>query len=126
MQTRQNKAVRIITNAKYNDPALPLFKSLKITPIEQLYKIHLAKFMYQHQCKLLPKPLQSLYKSNEETHEHNTRHRQDPHITARRTQQISTTFLHRAPEFWYTIPEQIKEARSIQSFKNRITKLLGY
>ncbi len=126
IQVLQNKAIRAISNSKYNDPVIPLYIKLKITPIEELYKIHLAKFMYQHQHQLLPKPLLSLYHPNTDTHQHNTRHRQDPHITRRRTHQISKTFIHKAPEFWYTIPEKIKEARSISAFKYRITRLLGY
>ncbi len=54
---------------------------MKIAPIDELNKIHQAKFMYQHKQNKLPKPFLSLYNLNIETHQHNIRHRQDPHTT---------------------------------------------
>ncbi len=82
--------------------------------------------MYQHKHHQLPRPLLAMHNLNIETHEHNTRHRQDPHITSRRTQKISKSFIHKAPEFWYTIPEVLKQARTVSAFKNKITRFLGY
>ena len=101
-------------------------RHIKITPLNELYKIHLAKIMYQHKNKLLPRPLQALYTPNTDTHQHNTRHRNDPHITRNRTHTVNKTFIHKAPAFWYTLPDSIKEARTINIFKNRVTRLLGY
>ena len=125
IQNMQNKAIRTICNAKYNDHVTPLYTHLKITPLETLYKIHLGKLMYQHKHNLLPKPLMLLYTPNTETHNHNTRHRLDPHITTRRTQQYNNSFLHKAPEIWYNIPEEIKNAKTLNSFKTKITKLFA-
>jgi len=126
IETLQNKALRNITKSNYNDSVLPLYEATKITPLHKLYKIHLAKLMYQHKNNLLPKPLQALYTPNTETHEHNTRHRHDPHIIRHRTHLVSKTFIHKAPEFWYTLPDTVKEATSIHSFKNRVLRHLGY
>ena len=75
VQILQNKAIRSLTNSKYNHPTTPLYKATKITPLNELYKIHLAKIMYQHKNKLLPKPLQALYTPNTDTHQHNTQER---------------------------------------------------
>jgi len=126
IETLQNKALRNITKSNYNDSVLPLYEATQITPQHKLYKIHLAKLMYQHKNNLLPKPLQALYTPNTETHEHNTRHRHDPHIIRHRTHLVSKTFIHKAPEFWYTLPDTVKEATSIHSFKNRVLRHLGY
>jgi len=126
IQILQNKAVRNITNSKYNEHVPPLYKSLKISPIEKLYKIHLAKFMYQHHNKQLPQPLQALYAPNTDTHQHNTRYRHHPHIVRLLTNQVNKTFLHQAPEFWYSLPDNIKESRTIKQLKNRVTIHLGY
>ena len=126
IQVLQNKAIRNITNSKYNASATPLYKATKITPLDALYKVHLAKFMYQHKNNLLPQSLQALYTPNTETHKHNTRHKNDPHIIRHTTHLVSKTFIHKAPEFWYSLPDNIKEARTIKSFKNKVTKQLGF
>ena len=125
IQNMQNKAIRAISKAKYNDPVVQLYKNLNITPIETLYNIQLGKLMYQHKNNLLPKPLMLLYTPNTEMHNHNTRHKDDPHINSRRTNQYNQSFLHKAPEIWYNIPEEIKSARTLNSFKSKISKLFA-
>ena len=72
LQTLQNKAIRNITNSKYNASTLPLYQLTRIIPLDELYKVHLAKFMDQHKNNSLPQPLQALYTFNTETHQHNT------------------------------------------------------
>jgi len=122
----QNKAIRTITNANYNDPVKPLFKSINIPPLDILHKIQLAKLMYQHSKNLLPSRIMALYTPNVETHNHNTRHKLDPHINNRRTQQYSKSFHHRGPDIWYALPEPIKSSTNLSSFKNKVTRLFGY
>jgi hypothetical protein len=48
IEVMQNKAIRSITNSKYNESALPLYKQLKILPIKHLYEQQLGKLMYMH------------------------------------------------------------------------------
>ena len=50
----QKKAVRIMSNSEYLAHSEPLFKTLKLLKIEDLYKLKLMKFYYNLSYNLLP------------------------------------------------------------------------
>ena len=50
----QKKIVRIMSNSEYLAHSEPLFKTLKLLKIEDLYKLKLMKFYYNMSFNLLP------------------------------------------------------------------------
>ena len=50
----KKKAIRVITNSKYNQHTEPLFKTLNILKIEDMYKSCIYKFYYNYCHNLLP------------------------------------------------------------------------
>ena len=80
--------------------------------------------MYMNPNKALPKPTLSLYTSNTEIHNHNTRYKRDAHITSRRSQLVSRSFIHRSPEIWLQITGNIKSSKTMNSFKNQIKRYM--
>ena len=50
----QKKAVRIIAKGKYNSHTDPIFKSLNLLKIEDLYKLKMLKFYYKYCNGTLP------------------------------------------------------------------------
>ena len=53
LQHLQNKAVQIITNAKFISPITPHFHKLGILKITDLYKFEIAKIMHQYSRHVL-------------------------------------------------------------------------
>ncbi len=123
-QVAQNKTLRRITNADYNDAAKPIYDKMGVLTINNMFKFELAQLMYRHSTNSLPTPLLYIFNSNTEIHDHNTRHRRDAHITYKRTDQISRSFIHKGPEIWLTIPDELKHARTFSSFKKQMKKLI--
>ncbi|MEE8341453.1 MAG: reverse transcriptase family protein, partial [Candidatus Neomarinimicrobiota bacterium] len=75
----QKKAARIITLSKYNAHTMPLFKSLHIMTIEDIFIRSQLKFYFQFCHGSLPVYMQSFnFSSND--HLHNTRFKSDIHI----------------------------------------------
>ena len=60
----QNKAMRIIQNIKYNSSAKPIYKKLKVFPINQLYQQQLGKLMFMHHNSTLPPQIQKIFTIN--------------------------------------------------------------
>jgi hypothetical protein len=118
----QKKTVRIITTSKYNDHTNPLYKKLKILKLEDIYKLKVAKYMYAFDKQILPSPLLDIISYNRNTHEYNTRNKDNPHIDTRRTIIASNSLRHKGPEIWYEIPEIIKSKKTIKSFTNTLKK----
>ena len=55
----QKKSIRVITCSRYNEHTEPLFKTLKLLKIEDLFILSALKFYYKHCHRLLPYYLQS-------------------------------------------------------------------
>ena len=122
IQMMQNKAIRAITLSNYNCSVKPLFKQLHVLTIEDLYKLHLSKLMYLHSKNALPTSISNIFITNTSIHSHYTRHQNDPHVKSRNTYHISQSFLHRAPDIWYQIPQEIKSCNTINSFTRQMKK----
>ena len=120
----QTKSIRSINNSKYNYSSGPIYKNLSILPLTGLYEFETVKFMYLNQRNELPLPLQTLFTTNANIHAHNTRHRHDPHINTMRTETLSHSFIHKAPALWYTVPSQIKNVKTVGSFRSKIKREL--
>lgn len=76
----QKKAVRIILCRKYNAHTEPLFRLLDLPTINDIVLCARIKFFNQHKLIQLPHFLQSLqFTLNCETHDHNTRRKDDIH-----------------------------------------------
>ncbi len=110
IEVAQNKAIRNICNASYNAHTTILYKKLNIPKFHDLHSIQLGKMMYEYSKLNLPTPLSDLFTQNRDIHNHNTRHRNDPHILTR-TYTASKTFLHKGPKLWSELPAELKILR---------------
>ena len=111
---------------QYNASASPIFKTLGILPVDVIYNLQLSTFMYMHVAHILPSPLQDVFKPNINVHDHNTRHRLDPHVRTSNLNLTLQSFLHKAPEIWYQLPQHVKQSVTKLSFITRMRKYLGY
>ncbi len=118
----QKKAVRIINNSNYNTHTGPIFKSHNILSLHDLHSLQVNKFMYQYHHNSLPTPLMDLFTPNRIIHHHNTRHRDSPHIVYRRTAKASQSIVHKGPKFWQSVPQNVKDAKTLYSFSQRFKK----
>ena len=79
----QKKAIRAITNSKYNAHTDPLFKSLNILKIDDLIKVNTLKFYFKLIHNDLPPYFNSItVNSRSELHDYNTRNKDRIHINA--------------------------------------------
>ena len=69
----QKRAVRIISNAGYNDHTQPLFKELGILNIRDIFKHQIASFMYEYESGNLPTIFDSFFKRVNESYQYNAR-----------------------------------------------------
>ena len=74
----QKKAVRIITKSAYNSHSDPLFKTLGLLKIHDIYKCNVLKYFYQHCHYQLRFFLQNIdFKPRSDIHEYNTRQKKN-------------------------------------------------
>jgi hypothetical protein len=71
----QKRAVRNITNSKYNAHCDPIFKSLKLLTVKDIYKTQGINFFYKYKNGLLPQHFFNIFSGNTLQHDYNTRNR---------------------------------------------------
>ncbi len=118
----QKRCIRNICNVAYNEHTLPLFKKLGILKIQDIRNTQLGKLMYMCTNDQAPSPIREIFRTNAEIHHYETRQRNAPHVISRSSNKISKTFIHECPKFWLQLPNSVKLANSLSSFKNRLKK----
>ena len=108
LKVQQKKAIRIVCHALYNSPATPLFSQVQILKFEDLYKLQLNQFMFKLYHQTITAPLANIIKHNQDTHEHNTRKKEDFIIPMYKHNLVYRSFLSTGPRLWSTIPVSFK------------------
>ena len=57
LEVLQRKAIRVITNSKYNTSSSQLFKKTKILKLGDIYNTQISMFMYDYTTSTLPTSL---------------------------------------------------------------------
>ncbi len=65
-----------------------------------LHRLNNGKYMYQAKTKTHPQTLYDMFLANAAVHEHNTGHRNYPHLMPTRNNQIAKQISEKGPEIW--------------------------
>ena len=74
----QKSAIRLISSAQYNAHTDPLFKTLKILKVTDLFKLKSLKFFFRYSKNELPGYFDNMFTSIPSTHNYPTRYRDVP------------------------------------------------
>ena len=61
LQTLQKKAIRNVSNAKYNSHVNPLFLKLKLLNVTDTFNYNLGIFMYKYTYSMVPKSFTNFF-----------------------------------------------------------------
>ena len=120
----QKKILRIICNAPIRSHTDSLFLEHKILKIKDLYLFQLGQFMFKYNNNSLPRIFDSMFPQNQSFHNYPTRRSNEFHLPLLRTLLAQNTFLYTGPRFWNSLDNEIKVARSLPSFKNKLKYML--
>jgi hypothetical protein len=125
--TKQKMAIRTISSAKYNAHTEPLFKSLKILPLDKLIYQQKTEFMFCYAKNLLPKALAGSWQTVQERRNQddvpNQRHLRNDHDLF--VPRICSTMAGKLPLFtlpkcWNDLAPEFKGIGSKNSFKYKV------
>ena len=110
------KAVRIMAFKNSDDPTIPLFKELKILPLESFIDLRFGKFIWKLNNHELPDSLISHFRGNNRT----LFSIQNPRLVS------SKRFVtYAGPKLWNEdIPNTIKQKKSLKSFAKKYMEAL--
>ena len=119
----QKRAIRIMTNSKYNAHTDPLFKSLKLLKIKDIFDVQCMKFWYKFVNNNVPTYFASMFRYNHELYEIQTRSHELLHLYPFRTSNAHNALRHRIPELLCKFPTAVLEkarTHSIMSFASHV------
>ncbi len=123
----QKKAIRIVSNARYNEHSEPLFKKLEILPLEHLITFFNLQFMQQFKQGYLPTSFNNTWITNAvraaDNHEIYLRNQDLYFIPFTRLSSSSIQPLINLPKTWENFEDaSIKIIRSKPEFKSKLKK----
>ena len=102
---KQKQAIRTICNEPYRAHTQPLFKQLKILPIEKLIQFSNVKFMHSFHFKILPISFANTWMTNiERNPERALRNANDLFIPPHRVEFVKRLPLYNMPLVWNNAP----------------------
>ena len=121
---QQKKAIRLISNAKYNDHTAPLFKELKILPFDKLVNFANLKFFHQYANGLLPESFKNLWRKNSERNTNMSLRNQNDYMIPFNRIEITKRFpLTAMPTIWNET-DDVKLTGNYTTFKITLKKNL--
>jgi hypothetical protein len=122
----QKKSIRTISIAKYNAHTDPLFRNLSILKLDDIYRVEVAKMVFQFKTNCLPTQLQTLFTLNSSIHDRKTRQQYDLHVRKCRTTLASQHISFVGPQIWNSLPVELKTYTSgtTQNFVSKFVKYL--
>ena len=113
----QKRIVRILTNSDFLAHTAPLFQRLKILDIYKINLFFTGKFMYLYHKQLLSPTFLRLFIKGNEIHNYNTRYAKFYRTYSCKTTNKQHTILFNGPKLWNSLPESVKQAETLDSFR---------
>ena len=119
----QKRAIRIMTNSKYNAHTDPLLKESKLFKIKDIFDVQFMKFWYECVNQTVPIYLSSMFRYNHELYDIETRNHDSLQSEPVRTKSARSILRHQIPELLLDYPPIILEkvrTHSIISFASHV------
>ena len=121
----QKKSIRIITKSPYLEHTTPLFESLKLLTVYQVYTLNCSLFMYKCLKFNYCPNFKTMIHRNSNYYDYNTRHRNLFRISQRiRLRICQRSFLNTGINIWNSLDPEMKTINSIPLFKSKMKMLL--
>ena len=118
------KAIRVITNSKYNAHTKPLFQQLSILPLDRLNDFQVVCFVYRCVNNVLPMKFCSMFKTNSSVHSYNTRHCSELRHEYHRLNLRINTIRTYGVKLWNSLADELIKINSICVFKRQFKQSL--
>ena len=119
----QKKAIRLVCKAKYNSHTDPLFRSLNLLKVNDIFQAKCVSFFYKYENNNLPSYFNNMFKHTTLTHSHNTRNRDQPIYLIPNNQFTKKSIRYFIPNLISELPTEIKSkinTHALFSIKQRV------
>ena len=122
----QKRIVRIISKKGFDAQTYPLFKSLMILKLEDIYSLHLRKFMFSLKNSTVPSSFSRSNLRTNQVHGYNTHSSNKFYIPFCHTNVRKFSVFYQGPVFFDKLNAFICDAPSLYSFQSTVKKLSSF
>ena len=122
----QKRTLRIMTNSKYNAHTNPIFKSLKMLKVKDIFDVQCLKLWYKFVNNELSYFFKSMLTYNHELYETETRSHSMPHLYPTRTAGARNVVRHRSPELLFEFPANLMGKVLTHSISTFVSHVKSY
>ena len=122
----QKRALRIMTNSKYNAHTDPIFKSLEMLKVIDIFDVLCLKLRYKFVNNELPYFYKSMFTYNHELHETETRSHGMLHLYPTRTAGARNVVIHRTPELLLEFPANLMGKVRTHNIRTFVSHVKSY
>ena len=116
----QKKSVRLVNNSYYLDHTAPIFKSLKILTLNQIFNNNCLIFIYKCIRENRFPSFRDRILRNSDIHQHNTRNNAQYRLPTGRLKIFRDAYFVQGLTLWNSIDTDIKDCNNINYFKMKI------
>ena len=119
----QKKAIRIINKSHYLEHTNPIFKSLNVLTVHQVYDLNCLLFAFKCiNCNFFP-TFKDKISQGQSVHEHNTRNKENYKTDAiARLKICQQSFIFHGVNLWNTIDVSLRAMHSVSDFKQGVNE----
>ena len=122
LQIQQNKALRCLSNAKYNAHTESLYKRQNILKIKEIHQIHIGRLSYNYIHRTLPPPLEKVFQRRQDINLRSTRQTLDINLPRLKRERTRRSYIYEAARLWNSYDMTLKSANSLNIFKNSLRR----
>ena len=124
----QKRAIKIMCGLKWRESSSKWFEKLRVLKFVDLIKYQTCIHMFKANCCSLPINVQNMFNKSCETHNYNTRNKNNFHVKSVHSEKRKMSVNITGVSLWNELPKQLKESRTINVFKNKLKRqiLTGY
>jgi len=120
----QKKLIRIISGSHYRAHTSDLFANNKLLNMQQIYQYSIGIFMFKYCNDELPNLFANMFQKNSGIHTHNTRQQNHFHLPKFKNNMLKNSVRYQGVTLWNGLPDQLRESKSLNSFKFNFKKSL--
>ena len=119
----QKKVVRAITFNNFSAPSAPIFLTLRLLKLQDLFEMKLLTFVYEAVNKLSPSCFHEFFDVLSQVHQHDTRQARKGDILLTRKNSLQyglKSIRYAGAKSWNSISHVIKQAPTVMSFRHQL------
>ena len=125
LETMQKKAIRHLTNQKYNAHTKPLFKSLNLLTLNAQIFLERVLFIHKYKHGKLPEAFKNLYTFYNDTNFNKIRSSNENFILPNSNNNLGCKYPHiEAIKDWNQLPANLKNIYKFSEFKTSVKSFL--